>query len=130
MKKALLLIGMALCLAAPRAARAQFVTTADLERSCLSKKREEIAACLNYIAGVIDYHTLTQSFGTATTIDFCLPDTMTIQDAAVTVMQYLREHPQHDAFIASAAVPLALNESFPCTPKPKKSKKSSGKRKH
>jgi hypothetical protein len=124
MKKALAALGIAFLLLAPRPAAAQFVTTGDLERSCLSKKREDIAACLNYIAGVIDYHTLTQSFGTAPTIDFCLPPELSIQDASLVVMVYLRSHPQHEAFIASAAVPLALNEAFPCAPKPvKKTKK-------
>jgi hypothetical protein len=125
MKKALLLTGILLALvAAPRAARAQYVSGAELERACLSRQREQTAACINYIAGVIDYHTLLQSFGTAPTIDFCLPATLPVQDAALVVLQYLRTHRQHMAFIASTAVPLALNEAFPCKPRPaKKTKK-------
>lgn len=124
MKQALLVAGMLLALVAgPRGAMAQYVSGAELERACLSEKREQTAACINYIAGVIDYHTLLQSFGTAPTIDFCLPASLPVQDAAVTVLKYLRTHRQHMAFIASTAVPLALNEAYPCKPRPQKKAK-------
>ena len=128
MKIAILLLGCLLCFW-PSAARAAYVTTAELERSCLSSKREQVNGCLQYIAGVIDYHILMQSFGTAPTIDFCLPANLTLEDAGVAVMRYLRRHPQHDAFIASSAVPLALNEAFPCRPKPPKVTATKKKRK-
>jgi hypothetical protein len=108
-----LILGLAvLCPARP--ARAQFVATRELEHECLSKKKEDIAACVNYVAGVVDYHVMLQSLGTAPTIDFCLPASITKEQAAMIVMAYLSTRPQHDAFIASAAIPLALNKAFPC----------------
>lgn len=97
-----------------RPAQAQFVATRELEAHCLSEKKEDEAACVNYVAGVIDYHIMLQSLGTAPTIDFCLPASITKEQAAAVVMAYLSTRPQHDAFIASAAIPLALNKAFPC----------------
>jgi hypothetical protein len=124
MKKTILIICMVLLLGVmTKPAGALYQTTADMSRNCISDKRERIAACLNYIAGIIDYHLLMQSLGTNPTIDFCLPDDLKITDAAMAVMAYLRTHPQHDDFIASAAVPLALNKSYPCRPPPPKKKK-------
>ncbi|MEZ0261858.1 MAG: Rap1a/Tai family immunity protein [Alphaproteobacteria bacterium] len=124
MKKTILIICMVLLLGVmTKPADALYQTTADMSRNCISDKRERIAACLNYIAGIIDYHLLMQSLGTNPTIDFCLPDDLKITDAAMAVMNYLRTHPQHDDFIASAAVPLALNKAYPCRPPPPKKKK-------
>ncbi|MEZ0224663.1 MAG: Rap1a/Tai family immunity protein [Alphaproteobacteria bacterium] len=117
---AILLTGFVVCLLAPHRAHAAYMTTADLQRDCLSGKKEKISGCLNYIAGIIDYHILMQSLGTNPTIDFCLPANLSLEDAGVAVMMYLRSHPQHDAFIASAAVPLALNQAYPCRPPPPK----------
>lgn len=127
------LIGMFFLLAVARPAQAGFVATEDLQRSCMSGKNDQVMSCLSYIAGVIDYHILMQSFGTQPTIDFCLPDKLTLEDAGVAVMAYLKSHPQHDA-IASAIVPMALNDAFPCHPRPVKKKSTatsaSHRRKH
>ncbi len=111
----ILLLIVLVCGLGTRAAQAGFVSTASLEAACTSDKKEQIAGCLNYIAGVLDYHILMQSFGTQPVIDFCLPDTITIEDAGVAVMKYLKSHPQHDA-LASAIVPLAMNDTWPCHP--------------
>jgi hypothetical protein len=129
--QAVLLTALLAFLLAPRLSHAAYMTTADLQRGCLSGKKEQISGCLNYIAGIIDYHILMQSLGTNPSIDFCLPPNLSLEDAGVAVMMYLRKHPQHDAFIASAAVPLALNQAYPChPPPPKKAKTSSKRRKH
>ena len=129
----LALAALVFCLGGARPAAAGFVSTNDLERSCMSDKKEQVVGCLNYIAGVVDYHILMQSFGTQPTIDFCLPDNITVQDAGVAVVKYLKSHPEHDA-IASAVVPMALNDAYPCHPHPKpkvlKSTKSSKHRRH
>ena len=117
----LALLCFLLCPGWARPAQAGFVATDDLQRSCMSGQKEQFTGCLNYIAGVIDYHILMQSFGTQPTIDFCLPDRITLVDAAVAVMAYLKSHPQHDA-IASAVVPMALNYAYPCHPQPKKTR--------
>ncbi|MDE1151706.1 MAG: Rap1a/Tai family immunity protein [Micavibrio sp.] len=125
MKNALAAFSLLVCLCAlPRPAAAQYMMTKDLARDCLSDKKEKVAACIYYITGVIDYHFLMQSFGTAPTIDFCLPESISKEQAAVLVMAYLRTAPQNDDFIAAATVPLALNKAFPCdAPRAKKKKK-------
>lgn len=110
--------------AAPRPAAAMYMTSADLARTCLSERSQDIYACTNYIAGVVDYHILMQSFGTAPTIDFCMPEYISMQQAAVIVMAYMRTAPQNDDFIAATVVPLALHKAFPCSAvKPVKKKK-------
>jgi Rap1a immunity proteins len=109
------------------APRAQYLAGQDLLLLCLSEDQDKVFSCLNYIAGVIDYHIVMQSLGTTPTIDFCLPAKMPIEDAAVTVMRYLKKSPQHQAFIAAPAVTLALHEVFPCAPLKKKTKSKSKK---
>lgn len=81
---------------------------------CLGDRKEEMAACINYVAGVIDYHLVMQSFGTAPTIAFCIPDNISKEEAAVLVMVYLRNAPENDPFTAAATIPLALSKAFPC----------------
>ncbi len=130
MKNALAALAVLLCFAAvmkPVPAAAQYLMTKDLARDCLSDKRERMSGCIYYITGVIDYHFLMQSFGTAPTIDFCLPESISKEQAAVIVMAYLRTSAQNDEFIAAATIPLALNKAFPCKaeePKRKKKKKT------
>ncbi len=122
MKKALFSVLLFLCVAS-LPARAAYVTGDDLLKLCRSGKPKEIYACMNYVAGVIDYHVMLQSLGTAPATDFCLPDDLTIEKAAVTVMVYLQRSPQDGAFIAAPTVALALSEAYPCTdaaPPPKK----------
>lgn len=104
-------------------APAQYVSTSELGQLCVSEKKEHMSACINYVAGVIDYHQLMMSFGTAPTIDFCLPESVTKEKAAALVLDYLRTQPQHDAFTAASTIPLALNKVYPCEPVKKKSKK-------
>ena len=116
----------ALVLLSLRPASAMFMSSADLGRMCLSDRSQDIYGCTNYIAGVIDYHALMQSFGTAPTIDFCLPESVSKQQVAVIVMAYMRTSPQNDDFVAATVVPLALNKAFPCAvakPAVKKKKK-------
>lgn len=98
----------------PRTAAAMYVSSADLARECLGEKPEQISACLNYIAGVIDYHLVLQSLGTAPTTDFCLPENLRVEDAAFAVLSYMKGAPQNDAFIAAPTVVLALNSVYPC----------------
>jgi hypothetical protein len=117
-----------LTLASARPAAAGYVSAAELQRACLSDKKAAMSACVHYVAGVIDYHFLMQSLGTTPTIDFCLPANLSIEKAAVKVMQYLRSSPQQDGFIAAASIPLALNHAYPCAPPPKKKTKKRKKR--
>ena len=77
-------------------------------------------ACQAYIAGIIDYHNLLRSLGTAPSIDFCVPNTVKMNDLQDVVWTYLDKNAQHDSFIAAPAVSLALFEVFPCKNSKKK----------
>lgn len=71
-------------------------------------------ACQAYIAGLVDYHNLLRSLGTAPSVDLCVPNTVRLGDLQDIVWRYLEVNAQHDAFIAAPAVSLALFEVFPC----------------
>lgn len=71
-------------------------------------------ACQSYIAGVIDYHVLLRSLGTAPSIDFCIPDSVTLDLIQKVVALYLMRNRQHAEFVAAPAVSLALYQSWPC----------------
>jgi len=70
--------------------------------------------CQAYIAGLIDYHHLLRSLGSAPSIDICVPNTVKLSDLQDIVAQYLEDNEQHAAFNASPAVGMALFEVFPC----------------
>lgn len=93
-----------------------------------SKGREIIknghTACQSYISGVIDYHILMKTLGTAPIIDFCVPNTEPMARLQLIVWKYLAENGQHSDFVAAPAVTLALYEQYPCKP-PKSSRKKS-----
>lgn len=97
-----------------------YVTGEELVRNCISESKQDNTACIYYIAGVIDYHSVLQSLAIAPTIDFCMPASISKEQAAVLVLAYMRQSPQHDAFIAATSIPLALNKVFPCRRAPKK----------
>jgi len=97
-----------------RPAAAQYLTGGELVRNCISENKQDNTACIYYITGVIDYHVVLQSLAIAPTIDFCLPPTITKEQAAVLVLAYMRQHAQHDPFAAATVVPMALNKVFPC----------------
>ncbi len=71
-------------------------------------------ACQSYIAGLVDYHNLLRSLGTAPSVDLCVPNTVKLNDLQDIVWKYLDANAQHDAFIAAPAVSLALFGVFPC----------------
>jgi len=96
--------------------RAAYVTSGNLLKKCESDNRDDLFSCMNYIAGVIDYHIFMQSLGTQPITDFCLPDNISIEKASVVVIAYLKETPQHAPFIAAPAVLMALNKEYPCAP--------------
>lgn len=79
-------------------------------------------ACQSYISGVIDYHKLLKSLGTAPIVDFCVPNTTTMSRLQDIVWVFLERNPAHSDFIAAPAVTLALVEYYPC-PQPKKRKR-------
>lgn len=95
--------------------QAQYMTGADLSQSCAADSgANAINRCLGYIAGVIDYHVVMQSLGTNPSTDFCLPKGLLVEEAAITVLAYLKNRPDQQGFIAAPAVALALNAVYPC----------------
>lgn len=72
------------------------------------------ATCQAYIAGLIDYHHLLRSLGSAPSIDICVPNTVKLRDLQDIVWKYLKDNPDHAAFNAAPAVGLALFDVFPC----------------
>ena len=111
---------MALVAAVPAPAGAVFMTGDELARSCRGDTPKDLYLCVGYISGIIDYHVLMQSLGTAPTIDFCLPPGTKIEDAAAAVIDYLDKVPEGNAFVAAPSVTLALNKLYPCVKLPKK----------
>jgi hypothetical protein len=81
---------------------------------CTSEKSEDVFSCQTYIAGVVDYHRLQRSLGTVPTVDFCLPDGITMGDIKSLVVRYLYKYTEHRDFIAAPAVAMALFQQFPC----------------
>ena len=73
------------------------------------------ASCQSYIAGIIDYHKHLRSLGTAPSIDFCVPNTVKLNDVQKIVWLYLESNAHHDGFNAAPAVTLALFQYFPCS---------------
>jgi hypothetical protein len=122
MKHTLLLPVLFALLLLPCPAEAIYMTAKELDQSCMADDDRNTWYCLGYIAGVIDYHVMMQSLGTAPTIDFCLPASVSVQQAAVTVLSYLKRTPQNGDFIAASTIPLALHDSFPCAPAGRKRK--------
>ena len=83
------------------------------------KKGKEIVkgghtACQAYISGVVDYHKLMKSLGTAPLIDFCVPNTESMERLQNIVWVYLAKNPQHGDFLAAPTVTMALFEYYPC----------------
>ena len=115
MKRIWNLAGVFLCLGLYGGpAAAAYVTGNDLARFCQSDKSADVLSCVNYVAGVIDYHLMMQSLGTEPVVDFCLPARLSEEEAAVVVARYLKRSPQDDSFIAASAVLMALQKAYPC----------------
>jgi len=113
------LAGMLLC-ASAHAQTSGFFSGGYLLELCKSDSKGKEAvkgghtACQAYIAGVIDYHKLMKTLGTAPTIDFCVPNTEPMKKLQDIVWVYLARNTQHSEFIAAPAVTLALYDYYPC----------------
>lgn len=93
---------------------ATLMTGDALSGLCSSDKESDQLSCHSYIAGIVDYHTLMKSLGTAPSVDFCVPDGIKMTDIGDLVFEYLNKNAQHGSFLASPGVTLALFEAFPC----------------
>jgi len=82
------------------------------------KGREKVpgghATCQAYISGVLDYHNVLRSLDIAPKIDICIPQKVTLNQVHDIVLRYMREHSEHDPFIAAPIVTMALYEIYPC----------------
>ena len=75
-------------------------------------------ACQAYIAGVMDYHNLIQSLGTSPSVDFCVPEGVTMKEIHNRVANYINDHHHEQGpFIAAPGVALALFKAYPCPEK-------------
>lgn len=72
------------------------------------------AACQSYISGVIDYHNMLRSMKIAPDVNFCIPESVSLNHIHSVVLDYLEHNTVHDSFIAAPAVLLALYEKYPC----------------
>lgn len=113
----------ALLYSAPNAKAANFSGQYLLQVCASDKNGRELSpgshiACQGYIAGIIDYHSLLKTLGTAPGIDFCIPETVGLNEIQKRVTAYLfRNKHQQGPFIASPAVALALHQAYPCKKK-------------
>lgn len=105
----------ALC-ASPVAASVDgaLMTGKTLSLLCNSPKEDDRFACQTYIAGVVDYHRLIKSLGTAPSVDFCLPKNLTMDQIKALVTRYIATHTEHQDFIAAPAVAMSLFNAYPC----------------
>jgi hypothetical protein len=97
-----------------------FISAAYLHQVCArdGKGAETVVgghtACQAYIAGVIDYHNLLKTLGTAPSVNICITNAAKPADLQDIVWRYLDKNAQHDAFAAAPAITLALAQVFPC----------------
>jgi hypothetical protein len=91
-----------------------YMTGRALSLLCVSNKGEDQFSCQSYIAGVIDYHHLVRSMGAGPAVDFCVPDTLKMAQIKNIVTMYIRQHTEHQDFIAAPAVAMALFNAYPC----------------
>ena len=104
----------------PEARAAQFSGKYLLSMCAQDEKGKEVTpgghiACQAYIAGILDYHALIKSMGTAPGIDFCVPENAPMNAIHDKVQAYImRNRQQHNSFIAAPGVALGLYNAFPC----------------
>lgn len=106
--------GMFLHAPAAHAVEGALVTGKTLILLCNSAKQDDRFVCQSYIAGVVDYHRLIKSLGTAPSVDFCLPKDIKMEQIKTIVTQYLMTRTEHQDFIAAPAVAMSLFSAYPC----------------
>ncbi len=123
MKLCVILLLVVVFLVPGKVRAAQFSGSYLIQVCASDKEGKELVpgghiACQGYISGVLDYHNLIRSLGTAPSIDFCVPDDVNLNGVQATVVNYLiRNEDDHGNFIAAPGVALALFEAYPCNKK-------------
>ena len=120
-KNRVFLLLIAFLLIFPQSARAAQFSGSYLMHVCGSDaKGKELAVgghitCQAYIAGVLDYHNLLRSLGTAPSVDFCVPENAELKTLQRQVFSYVfKNRQQHSSFTAAPAVALSLYNAYPC----------------
>lgn len=70
--------------------------------------------CAGYIAGIIDFHTVTTTVESLPSDMFCLPRDATTAEVMRSVTRYLEERSDRHHDLAAYLVILALQEAYPC----------------
>ncbi|MFP4314368.1 MAG: Rap1a/Tai family immunity protein [Alphaproteobacteria bacterium] len=117
----IMLLAMTVIVLFPLPSKAAQFSGAYLIHVCGSDaKGKEIApgghiACQAYIAGILDYHNLLRTLGTAPSVDFCVPKNTELKKLQTQVFSYVFKHrQQHGSFTAAPAVALGLHNAYPC----------------
>jgi hypothetical protein len=84
--------------------------------SCRATNRTE---CIGYIAGLLDMYSFMEdaeekTFKKGGNRPFCIPDSVTIDQVADVVVQFLNAHPTHRHYAAASLLAGAFMEGFPC----------------
>jgi Rap1a immunity proteins len=90
------------------------MTGKTLTLLCTSSKDDDQFSCQSYIAGIIDYHNLVKSLGTAPSVNFCIPKEVTMGQLKQIVTTYIIAHTEHQDFIAAPGVAMGLYNAYPC----------------
>ena len=94
-----------------------FMKGRALQLLCTSSKDDDQFSCQSYIAGIVDYHNLLKSLGAAPSVDFCVPAAASMAQIKQVVTLYIASHTEHQDFIASPGVVMALYNAYPCAKK-------------
>lgn len=112
------LLGALLATASPAMAiEGPLMKGKSLALLCNSSKQDDQFSCQSYIAGIIDYHNLIKSLGSAPSVDFCIPVSASMADLKSVVIRYIAAHTEHQDFIAAPGVAMALYNAYPCARK-------------
>jgi len=119
--RSILLLAMTFIIFIPLKSYAAQFSGAYLIHVCgTDAKGKELApgghiACQAYIAGLLDYHNLLRTLGTAPSIDFCVPQNTNLEKLQTQVFSYVfKNRKQHGSFTAAPAVALGLYQAYPC----------------
>lgn len=124
---ALILLFVVIGLSSRDAGAAQFSGDYLMKVCAVNKNGEELIkggkiACQAYISGVIDYHNMLRSMDLTSNMNFCIPESVTLNELQVQVFSYLKRNKKlHRNFVAAPAVAMSLFSNYPCGKKKKKS---------
>ncbi len=99
-------------------------TGKDIYESCLHAMagldktgefdEHRFGVCAGYIAGIVDFHTVSTTVESLPSDMFCLPRDISTAAVMRSVTRYLDEHPDRHHDLAAYLVILALQQAYPC----------------